>query len=198
MIFTLFFVGRSNAAEQLQVTVFTGNQTYDAGQLVTISGQVLDENQEGVPFAAISIQANDPGGNPIHVTRVFSSADGTYDDQFTTPLYPVNGGYTIYVMASKPGFTDGSSQAVCTITPEFPITHVQWLMLLPIILVALLARRRTSSESKLICNFLDGIHLLSTVELGVIYSPRFLRCSLRRFSSSLGIVTRTLPQVTKE
>jgi hypothetical protein len=147
MILTSFFIGRSNAAAQLYVTVFTDNQSYDAGQLVSISGQVVDENLEGVQSASVSIQANDPSGNPIHVAWVLSSANGSYTDQFTTSSNPVNGGYTIYVTASKPGYTDGNSQAVCTITPEFPISHAPWLMLLPTILVLLLARRRSHSDS---------------------------------------------------
>lgn len=142
MIVTPLFVGRSNAAGQLSVTVFTDYQSYGPGQLVSISGQVLDESLKGVQFASVSIQANDPNGNPIHVAWVVSSADGSYTDQFTAPSNPVNGGYNVYVTASKPGYTDGSSQVACTITPEFPTSDVPWLMLLPTILVVLFARRR--------------------------------------------------------
>lgn len=142
MTLTPLFVDRSSASGQLSVTVFTDYQSYDPGQLVSISGQVLDENLKGVQSADVSIQANDPSGNPIHVAWVLSSADGSYTDQFSAPSSPVNGGYTVYVTASKPGYTDGNSQAACTITPEFPTSHVPWLMLLPTVLLVLLARRR--------------------------------------------------------
>ena len=117
------------------------NQSYNPGQLILISGQVIDENLKGVKSASVSIQANDPNGNPIHVGLVLSSADGTYTDQFTAPSNPVNGGYTVYVTASKPGYTDGNNQAACIITPEFPISDVPWLSVFSILLLAL-ARRR--------------------------------------------------------
>jgi len=125
----------------LSVTVFI-NQSYDPGDVILISGQVLDENLKGVQSASVSIQANDPNGNPIHVGLVLSSADGTYTDQFTAPSSPVNGGYTVYVTASKPGYTDGNSQAACIITPEFPISDVPWLAVLPIALLVLARRKQ--------------------------------------------------------
>ena len=137
-----FFADRSNAAAQLHVTVATDNQTYGPGQLVSVHGQVLDENLKGVAFAGVSIQANDPSGKPIHAALVFSSADGNYADEFTAPSSAVNGGYTIYVTASKPGYVDANGQATCTITPEFPISHTPWLILLPAVLVVLFAKRR--------------------------------------------------------
>jgi protocatechuate 3,4-dioxygenase beta subunit len=125
----------------LSVTVFI-NQSYDPGQPILISGQVLDENLKGVQSASVSIQANDPNGNPIHVGLVLSSADGNYTDQFTTPSNPINGGYTVYVTASKPGYTDGNSQAACIITPEFPISDVPWLAVFPIALLVLVSRKQ--------------------------------------------------------
>jgi len=113
-----FLIERSNAAGQLYVTVYTDKETYGPGELVSIQGQVSDGSSISVPSASVSIQANDPDGKPVHVALLLSSADGSYRDQFTAPPNSVNGGYTIYVTASKPGYTDAYSQAACTITPE--------------------------------------------------------------------------------
>jgi hypothetical protein len=141
LIFMPVFVSRSNAAGQLSVTVFTNSQSYEPGQLISISGQVLDETLKGVQSASVSIQVNDPNGNPIHVALVTSSANGSYTDQFIAPSNPVNGGYTLYVTASKAGYTDGKSQAACIITPEFPISDMPWLTL-SIVLVVLAGRKQ--------------------------------------------------------
>lgn len=139
---TAFYAERSEASGQLLVTVYTDKDAYGPGEIVSISGQVLDGNMQGVLLARISIQVNDPTGNPIHVALVVSAADGTYADQFTTPSGPVNGAYSVYVTASKPGYETASSQIACTITPEFPIAHMPWLMLLLALLLALTVRRR--------------------------------------------------------
>jgi hypothetical protein len=141
-----FLIGRSSAAGQLHVTVLTDKETYGPGELISIQGQVFDESSTSVPFASVSIQANDPDGKPVHVAILLSSADGSYSDQFAAPPNSVNGGYTIYVTASKPGYTDAYSQAACIITPEFLASHMPWLALFLIVLALLLARRRRKSS----------------------------------------------------
>ena len=136
------FVEPSNTLEQLTVTIFTDKQTYGPGELATITGQVLDENMQGVPLASVSIQANDPSGNPIHVALVISTTDGGYSDQFTTPTGPVNGVYSVYVTATKPGYGTASGQVVCTIIPEFPEAQLPWIMLLLTLVLSLTVGRR--------------------------------------------------------
>ena len=137
-----FVVDRSYAGGQLSVTVSTDKQSYDPGETVLIAGKVLDESLEGVAFASVSIQVNDPSGNPIHVGWVLSTADGSYADQFIARADSMNGGYSIYVTASKPGYTDGNSQVGCIITPEFPVSDISLLMFLVTLFLAVFARRR--------------------------------------------------------
>jgi len=135
-------VERSNTSEQLTVTVFTDKQAYGPSELVTITGQVLDGSMQGVSLASVSIQANDPLGNPIHVALVISEADGGYSDQFTTPSGPVNGAYSVYVTATKPGYGTASGQIVCTIIPEFPAANLLWIILLLTLVLSLTLGRR--------------------------------------------------------
>jgi hypothetical protein len=137
-----FTVDYSYGANQLSVTLSTDKQSYDPGDAVLITGRVLDQSLNGVALASISIQVNDPTGNAIHVGWVLSTTDGYFEDQFIAQNNSMNGGYSIYVTASKPGYVDATAQAGCIITPEFQASHVQWLMLLPFLLLVLLAEKR--------------------------------------------------------
>ena len=137
-----FLIQHSNAAGQLYVTVYTDKGTYGPGELVSIQGEVLDGSSISVPSASVSIQANDPDDKPVHVALLLSSADGSYRDQFTAPPNSVNGGYTIYVTASKPGYADAYSQASCIITPELTPSHTPWLALFLVVLALALTKRR--------------------------------------------------------
>lgn len=137
-----FTVDYSYGANQLSVTLSTDKQSYDPGETVSITGRVLDQSLTGVDLASVSIQVNDPSGNAIHVGWILSTTDGYYEDQFIAQNSSMNGGYNIYVTANKPGYVDATAQAGCIITPEFQVSHVQWLMLLPFLLLVLLAEKR--------------------------------------------------------
>jgi hypothetical protein len=137
-----FMVGYSYGANQLSVSLSTDKQSYDPGEVVMIAGRVLDQSLNGVVLASVSIQVNDPSGNAIHVGWILSTTDGYYEDQFIAQDNSMNGGYSIYVTASKPGYEDATAQASCIITPEFQASHLQWLMLLPALLLVLLVGKR--------------------------------------------------------
>jgi len=149
LLFTIFAalvpltVGYSYGANQLSVTVSTDKESYDPGEAVLITGRVLDaESLNGVALAGVSIQVNDPSGKATHVGWILSTTDGYYEDQFIAQDDSMDGGYSIYVTASKPGYADATAQAGCIIAPEFQVSRVQWLMLLPVLLVVLLAENR--------------------------------------------------------
>jgi hypothetical protein len=137
-----FAVHYSYGANKLSVTLSTDKQSYDPGEVVMIAGRVSDQSMNGVALASISIQVNDPSANAIHVGWILSTADGHYEDQFIAQNNSMNGGYSIYVTASKPGYVDATAQAGCIITPEFQASHVQWLMPLTLLFLALLAEKR--------------------------------------------------------
>jgi hypothetical protein len=138
----LFTLDYSYGANQLSVTLSTDRQSYDPGEVVMITGRVSDQSMNGVALASVSIQVNDPTGNAIHVGWILSTADGHYEDQFIAQNNSMNGGYSIYVTASKPGYVDATAQAGCIITPEFQASHVQWLMPLTLLFLVLLAEKR--------------------------------------------------------
>jgi uncharacterized protein YfaS (alpha-2-macroglobulin family) len=137
-----FLVPATNASAQLSVTVFTDKQNYGPGELITVSGQVLDEDLQGVAFTTVSIQVNDPNGNPIHITSVISSMDGSFTDQFTVPAGSTNGGYTVFATASKSGYTDATNQTAYAVIPEFPVSNILWVVLASLLTAVLLTRRK--------------------------------------------------------
>jgi len=148
MALQLLFLNSSNAAGQLSVIVSTDKQSYGPGELITIDGMVKDETNQAVAFASVSIQVNDPGGNPIHLTSVLSGVDGYFSDQFTVPAGSVDGGYTVFTTATKPGYTEARNQTAYTVVPEFPVSNMLWLILPALLATLIVMRRKPSSMSR--------------------------------------------------
>ncbi len=67
-----------------------------------VSGRVLDSQNNAVGGATVSIQIGDP---PQSYDLVYSDNSGAYQDAFIIPANFRPGQYTIYVTASKAGFT---------------------------------------------------------------------------------------------
>jgi len=67
-----------------------------------VSGRVLDSQNNAVGGATVSIQIGDP---PQSVDQIVSDNSGAYQDAFIIPANFRPGQYTIYVTASKAGFT---------------------------------------------------------------------------------------------
>jgi hypothetical protein len=142
-------VDYSYGANQLSVTVSTDKPSYDAGEAVLITGRVLDQSMNGVTLASVSIQVNNQSGKAIHVGWILSNADGYYEDQFIAQNDSMNGGCSIYVTASKPGYVDATAKAGCIVAPEFQASHVQWLMPLTLLFLVLLAEKRKRDSANL-------------------------------------------------
>ncbi len=140
-------LGASYADGMMSVNVSTDKQSYGPGEVISITGRVSDETAQGVAFASVSIQVNDPKGNPVHLTSILSGADGSFSDEFTIPAGSGNGGYTVFATASKPGYTDANSQTAYAVIPEFQSTAIPWLIPFSILFVMLLIRRERSTGS---------------------------------------------------
>jgi len=133
--------GALKAEEQLTVTVSTDKQTYEHGELITVFGTVLDENMQGIALASVSIQVNDPNGTPIHITAILSGNDGSFVDQFSAPTGTLDGGYTAFVIASKPGYADVNTQTSYTVVPEFSVSSMIWFVV-PLFVVLVFLRKQ--------------------------------------------------------
>jgi len=133
----------SFAAEPLTVTVSLNKTSYDQQETVMISGTVLDSLNAAVSNAIISIQVNDPSNNLVHVAMVTSGSDGRYVDQFIIGAGMSTGPYTVYVTASKSGYTDITQQTNYTVIPEFSEKYLPLLTFGVILAILILLRKKS-------------------------------------------------------
>jgi hypothetical protein len=117
------------SSPSLLVSAATNTLTYSAGQTVALSGQVKDFSGESVQSASIYVQTIGPSANTIYSLNLTSSTQGTFNNNFTIPLNSINGTYTIYLTASKPGYEDGFSDVNIVVgqtnQPAIQITILQ-------------------------------------------------------------------------
>jgi hypothetical protein len=95
----------------LSITVSTDRARYTPGENVAISGAVLDNQSKPVFGAGVSIQVNDPGNNVVQVQLLSSDQSGSYSETLSLPTNSPMGQYIVYASASKPGYSNGQSQA---------------------------------------------------------------------------------------
>jgi len=95
---------------EMSITVSTNSTSYNPGETVTISGVIEDASGIAVPAATVSIQVNDPTGQPVHVFSLSSSSDGSYIDSFGLANDALTGDYEVFVAASKLGFAECHAQ----------------------------------------------------------------------------------------
>ena len=103
----------------------------------------------GVPYATVSIEVTDPNDNQVHITMTLSESDGSYRDDYKVATHLPEGTYTIYVTASKTGYTDINLTTTYTVIPEFGFSSFSLLLLAISFLIILLFKNSTNSISKL-------------------------------------------------
>ncbi len=70
------------------------------------------DNQSNPVFdAEVSIQVNDPGNNLVQVQLLSSDQSGSYTEPLSLSGNSPTGQYMVYATASKPGYSNGRSQA---------------------------------------------------------------------------------------
>ncbi len=105
------YLQSSVAAPKLVLTVSLDVQygAKEGESTVTVTGRVMDPYNQTVQGAAISSQLTDPNKSSLHVSLVYSKADGSYRNEFNiTKAAP--GNYTLTLSASKAGYEDATIQ----------------------------------------------------------------------------------------
>ncbi len=82
---------------------------------IIIGGRVTDTLNKSISNVAISIQVVDPFGSTNHIALSHSKSDGSFIDQFLLKGDFLPGNYTIYLTASKIGYSDTHLQIPFTI-----------------------------------------------------------------------------------
>jgi hypothetical protein len=115
ILFLFLLIPIAYSQGSISLTVSTDKAQYFQGDAVTISGKVLDSQNNPVADASVSIQVSDP---PAYSKLVFSDNSGTYVDSFTIPPTLSPGQVTVYATASKGSSTAPPAQTQFTILQQ--------------------------------------------------------------------------------
>lgn len=105
----------SYAQASLSISVSLNKGSFQTGEAVAISGRVSDPAGQPVSDSRVSIQVSGPQEQQIYVNLLYTDVNGQFADQFLIPSDAVAGTYTVFLTASKPGFSDGQEQISFTV-----------------------------------------------------------------------------------
>jgi hypothetical protein len=119
LILPAIFVPLGSSQGTLSITVSTDKSQYVYGEMVAISGKVLDSQGNPVLGAGISIQVGDP---PAYADVIFSDNSGSYVDSFVLQEVVAAGQYIVYATASKAGYDSAQQRTEFTVLPHSSTT----------------------------------------------------------------------------
>lgn len=96
----------SNGLGELHITLTIDKSHTELGDLITISGRIIDAKGDGVLEAEVSIQVNGPKGGTVHIAFLYSDSNGSFTDSFQLLKGAIVGDYIIHVTASKQGYQE--------------------------------------------------------------------------------------------
>jgi len=96
----------SNGPEELHITLTIDKSHTELGELITISGRIIDTKGDGVLAAEVSIQVDGPKGGTVHIAFLYSDSNGSFTDSFRLLKGAIEGDYIIHVTASKQGYQE--------------------------------------------------------------------------------------------
>lgn len=115
ILFLFLLVPLAYSQGSISLTVSTDKTQYFQGDTVTISGKVLDPQNNPVADASVSIQVGNP---PAYTNLVFSNNSGAYADSFSIPPSFLPGQVIVYATASKGSATAPPAQTQFTVLPQ--------------------------------------------------------------------------------
>jgi len=135
-------------AEPLSLTAGVEKPTYERGEVVVVRGYVLDSKGSTVPYATVSLEVIGPTGGQMHIAMLLSGPDGSFSDEFTVPEEVAEGAYTVYIVASKTGYEDGTLTTTYTVIPEFGFDKpFMTALIVAMALIAFSIKRRNPSST---------------------------------------------------
>lgn len=96
----------SNGPGELHITLTIDKSHTELGDLITISGRIIDAKSDGVLEAEVSIEVDGPRGGTVHIAFLYSDSNGSFSDSFRLPKGAIAGNYIIHVTASKEGYQE--------------------------------------------------------------------------------------------
>ena len=83
--------------ETFEITVSTDKENYNLGELVNISGSLINSSCSAVIGAEVGLQVKNPIGTTVFVDQLTTDTQGQFTSQFTLPADSLEGEYTVYV-----------------------------------------------------------------------------------------------------
>jgi len=110
------------------ITVTPDKPTYSQGEIVYLSGSIIDSGKIQQTNGTVSIQVLNPNGTTIHIASKNTNSFGKYSDNFTLTEEATSGTYTIFVTLSIVDYQDSYNHATFTVgeslTPSIRITSL--------------------------------------------------------------------------
>jgi hypothetical protein len=117
----------------LTVSVSTEDESYQKGDIVSVSGYVKLNSGESVANATVTLHVTDPFGNETHMGLASTDTNGRYWDNFTMPSTAADGTYTVYAVADADTYPECSGQVTFVVgmsnVPSVRIENVTITML---------------------------------------------------------------------
>jgi len=110
------------------ITVTPDKPTYSQGEIVYLSGSIIDSGKTQPTNGTVSIQVLNPNGTTLHIASKTINSFGKYSDNFTLTEEATTGTYTIFVTLSLVGYQDSYNHVTFTVgeslTPSIRITSL--------------------------------------------------------------------------
>ena len=97
------------------ITVSMDKPNYSQGEVVYLSGSIIDSGKKQPTNGSVSIQVLNPSGGTIHIASATTNSFGEYSDNFTLTDEAVSGTYTVFITLSVSGYQDSYNHATFTV-----------------------------------------------------------------------------------
>ena len=114
--------------QSFTINISPDKPTYSQGEIVYLTGSIIDSGKTQPTNGTISIQVLNPNGSTIHIASKTANSFGDFSDNFTLTDEATSGTYTVFVTLSLLGYQDSYHHATFTVgeslTPSIRISSL--------------------------------------------------------------------------
>jgi uncharacterized protein YfaS (alpha-2-macroglobulin family) len=114
--------------QSFTINISPDKPTYSQGEIVYLSGSIIDLGKTQPTNGTVSIQVLNPNGSTIHIASKTANSYGDFSDNFTLTDEATSGTYTVFVTLSLLGYQDSYNHATFTVgeslTPSIRISSL--------------------------------------------------------------------------
>jgi uncharacterized protein YfaS (alpha-2-macroglobulin family) len=114
--------------QSFTINISSDKPTYSQGEIVYLSGSIINSGKTQPTNGTVSIQVLNPNGSTIHIASKTANSFGDFSDNFTLTDEATSGTYTVFVTLSLLGYQDSYHHATFTVgeslTPSIRISSL--------------------------------------------------------------------------